>query len=127
MGHNLAMDSKTVGTPEVSQVQALSRRVFERTSSEAPPPTYINNVEFIGAGMDIFMDAGIVSPESVKETLETDPGDGLRIVKFNVDFRFGMSLQTAMVMHQRLSDLIQQATAQLAAADAQTRHQEVPK
>jgi hypothetical protein len=66
-------------------------------------------------GMDVFMDAGVVSPESVTAALANAPAEGIPTVDLHVTVRFGMSLQTAMMMHQRLTDLLSHAQQQAAA------------
>jgi hypothetical protein len=114
------MDSKTSGAPapqeqtevQARQLQAQSQRVFSRDSNEPPRPEYVNNVDFISMGMDVFMDAGNVSPESLNDAFDVKHGGGSPSVKFNVDFRFGMSLQTASTMHQRLTALLKAAATQ---------------
>ena len=116
------MDSKTSNpskAPEqtevqAKQLQAQSHRVFSRDSNEPPRPQYVNNVDFISMGMDVFMDAGNVSPESLNDAFDVKHGGGSPSVKFNVDFRFGMSLQTAALMQQRLTALLQATAAQTA-------------
>jgi hypothetical protein len=111
------MESKTEnpqqsGGAQTPQLQASSVKVFMRGSADAPSPEYANNVEFNAVGMDVFMDVGTVSPETIKDAMQTQAeGKQLPTVKFNVDFRFGMSLQTAMVMYQRLTELLNQSAA----------------
>lgn len=103
--------SKT--TPEPHQMQAASQRTFTREDKDGPAPVFVNNVEFSGVGMDVFMDAGTVTPEALNEAFQAKSGKGQPTVRFNVNFRCGMSLQTAVVMHQRLTAFIQASAAQL--------------
>jgi hypothetical protein len=112
------MDRKTInatvgqGPLRAVQIQAASHKAFSRESDEAPCPHYVNNVEFTASGMDVFMDAGTVAPEAIRDAMEGKAGDPPS-VKFNVDFRFGMSLQTALLLHQRLGALLQASARQL--------------
>lgn len=113
----MTTDSKTItatvsqGPLQAVQIQAVSHKAFSRENDEAPRPLYVNNVEFTVSGMDVFMDAGTVAPEAIRDAMEGKSGDPPS-VKFNVDFRFGMSLQTALLMHQRLGALLQASAQQ---------------
>jgi hypothetical protein len=116
--------AKSKGSPELLQggpIQATSKKVFSRGSEDAPSPEYANNVEFSSLGMDIFMDVGTVAPESVREAMESDrtPDRTPPTVRFFVDFRFGMSLQSAHMMHQKLTAVLQATVAQLQTSSGQ--------
>jgi len=95
------------------QMPVTSRKVFMRSGEE--PPIFINSAEFAGMGMDVFMDVGVVPVESVtaaaKIYQENPAKPGL--IDFHVSYRFGMSIQAAMMIHQRLSQFIQSAAAQM--------------
>lgn len=127
MEEKTPMDSEAVSVtvPEetqIGQVQALSHKVFSRGGDDPPSPKYVNNVEFIASGMDVFMDAGTVSPESVKDAIEMKSTGKNPTVNFIVDFRFGMSLQTAVLLHQRLTDLLKAHTGMMKESmEAQTK------
>jgi len=91
-----------------------------RTSEE--PPVFVNSVEFSSMGMDVFMDLGVVPVESFNAALKLfreDPSKPAP-VDFHVSFRFGMSVQSAMMMYQRLVQLIQTQTQLAKAADEAT-------
>src|ERR1700734_967935 len=90
------------------QMQAASKKIFSRTDADAPYPVYTNAIEFTSMGVDIFMDVGIVSPEALLTAFHehASAAEATPTVNFNVIHRFGMSLQTALQLHQRLSDLI---------------------
>ena len=92
------------------QLQAAAKKVFSPASDDAPSPEFVNHVEFSAVGMDLFMDVGTVSPESIRDAMLS--GDKPPSVRFNVSSRFGMSLQTAAVMLQGLATLVQAAAAQ---------------
>jgi hypothetical protein len=70
--------------------------------------------------MDVFMDAGTVSPESVRDAMEMKSSGKTPTVRFNIDFRFGMSLQTAIFMHRRLTELLKAHTDQVMKESAET-------
>lgn len=98
-----------IPTPPPGQMPVISRKVFMRSSEE--PPIFINSAEFTGMGMDVFMDLGVVPAESVNEAIKLykeDPSKPVP-VDFHISFRFGMSIQSAIVIHQRLSMLLQQS------------------
>lgn len=105
------------------QVQAESRKVFSRGDDDPPYPTYTNSVEFTAMGIDVFMDVGIAQPESIQAALQAsqNPSQGAPIVNVNVLFRFGMTLQTAAQMHQRLTELLQATQEQIRISTAQTK------
>jgi len=119
--------NSTVNTPKVEQLQAGSKKVFSRGNDEPLYPTYTNAVEFAGLGMDVFMDVGAVAPESVQGALDATrkPGsEGRPTVNVSVLYRFAMTIQTAMVMHQRLTQLIDdtgKAQAEAAAKASQRK------
>jgi hypothetical protein len=92
---------------QIAQVQAASHKVFSRTNEDGPAPLFVNNIEFAGVGMDVYMDVGTVSPESIRDAWTGKSTGQQPTVKFNADFRFGMSLQTAALMLQRLVTLMQ--------------------
>lgn len=107
------------------QVPVISRKVLMRSSEE--PPVFINSAEFTMMGMDVFMDVGVVPAESLAAALkifQESPGKPAP-VDFHVSFRFGMSIQSAVMIHQRLSQLIQQSVAQMQVMAKQQGH--VPK
>ena len=111
---------------QAGQVQAVSKRVFR--GDHFPDPMYVNAVEFTSMGMDVFMDAGIVSPESVAAAVEKSSGGGdPPVVDFVVTFRLGMSFQTALMLQQRLGDMLQRSHAQLAAQVEQAEKQQGQK
>lgn len=103
---------------EFGQLEATTRRVFSRSGDDGPSPAFVNNVEFTLVGTDLFMDTGIVSPEALRDTLKDLKTGGTPTVRFNVDFRFGMSLQTARMMHQRLTTVLQATVPGLQAVTA---------
>lgn len=105
--------------PQVIQMQAAAQRVFTRTTDDGPAPLFVNNIEFAGVGMDVHMDVGTVSPESIRDAWADKSGQH-PTVRFNVDFRFGMSIQTAALMLQRLTELVQAATLQTMAQKSST-------
>lgn len=106
-----------VPNPPGAPITAISRKVFPQGSPI--PPAYTNAVEFTGMGMDVIMDIGIVSPEAVQQSLEKAPKkSGMPTVDFVVNARFGMSIQTAAIMHHRLGEFLQRATAQVAQMNA---------
>jgi hypothetical protein len=89
-------------------MQVTSRKHFMHTSDG--PPTFINSVEFAAMGMEVFMDVGIVPVESVASAAklyQENPTEAVP-VDFHISFRFGMSFQAAIMMHQRLTQLVQQ-------------------
>ena len=63
-------------------------------------------------GMDIFMDVGTVSPESVNAAMQASKTSGIPTVEFNVHHRFALTLQTAMLINQRLTELIKRSIEQ---------------
>jgi hypothetical protein len=111
------MASKQVPPKPEQQPQhlnALAKRVFSRSNEDGPEPVYTNAVEFASMGMDVFMDVGVVSPESVAAALAIKSGNQ-PTVNVLVNFRFGMSLQTAVLMQRKLTEMLQGAQAQMAA------------
>ena len=115
------MSTSIAGERQTGQVQALSQKVFSRDEDDAPSPKYVNNVEFIASGMDVFMDAGTVSPESIRGALEMKASGKNPAVKFHVDFRFGMSIQTALILHQRLEELLKAHAAGMMKESTETQ------
>ncbi len=95
------------------QMHVTSRKIFLPSGEE--PPIFINSAEFVGMGMDVFMDVGVVPVESIAAATKTYQANPERpaLVDFHVSFRFGMSIQTALMIHQRLTHLIQQSAAQV--------------
>jgi hypothetical protein len=114
------MDSKTQSTPrfgaQTAQIQAQTKKMFLRSGDAAPSPKYVNNVEFSAVGMDVFMDAGTVPPEAIRDAAASNAQPPT--VEFFIDFRFGMSLQSAVLMHQRLTELLQASAKQAALASS---------
>jgi hypothetical protein len=101
--------------PPAGFLAAVPRRVFSRSGEDAPIPTFINAVEFIGMGMDVIMDVGVVSPESIvksKEKFAKEPNSTPLVVDLLVHSRFGMSLQTAIAIHQKLTQALHQIQQQ---------------
>jgi hypothetical protein len=94
-------------------VAATSHKVFSQGANDPPAPIYLNAVEFTGMGMDVLMDIGVVSPESVVAAMtKKKTPDALAVVDMRVHYRFGLSIQTAFQMHQKLSALLDQSTKQ---------------
>jgi len=112
--------------PPQGQVAAISKRRFSRTEGDPPEVSYVNAVEFTALGMDIFMDVGIVSPETINKAREQEQlYSAPLIVDFQVNARFGMTLQTAIMIHQRLTDVLKLLRTQTAAAVAEaSKHME---
>jgi hypothetical protein len=77
-------------------------------------------------GMDIFMDVGAAQPESIQAAVLAiqNPDQGPALVNVNVQFRFGMTLQTAVQMHQRLTQMLQAAREQITASTTSRPKQE---
>ncbi len=117
------MAGDPVGTAiTAAQIAAKSRRVFSRSDEEPPHPVYINAVEFSAMGMDVLMDVGVVTPEAINAALQQkSTADVVPTVDFLVNYRFGMSIQAAMMMHQRLTELLRQSQIQAAAAMEQAK------
>lgn len=94
-----------VQVPE--QMRVNSRKVF----GPEKETVFINSAEFSGIGMEIFMDVGIVPVESMNQAIKSHNEDPKNIpsVDFHVSHRFGMSIQSAVLIHQRLTQLIQQS------------------
>jgi hypothetical protein len=119
--------SSTIKTPKSEQVQAASRRVFSPTSDGPPYPSYTNAVEFVSVGMDVFMDVGTAHPESIQAAINASQDPGRKeptVVDVNVQYRFGMTLQTAVQMQQRLEQILKATQDQLKAAAAAVPKQE---
>lgn len=98
----------TTKSSQPGPLNATSRKVFSREGVGPSSPIYINNVEFSGMGMDIFMDVGTVDPESVQAAVQastTTPSEP-PVVDFNIRNRFAMTLQTVVQMHAKLTDLV---------------------
>jgi hypothetical protein len=97
-------------------LQATAQRVFSRGNDDPPYPVYVNGIEFAGIGLDMFMDVGVVSPEAVGSAQKQSAAEGeLPVVPFLVNFRFAMSFQTAVIMQQKLTELLKQSTDQIKA------------
>ena len=74
------------------------------------PISFINAVEFSGNGMELFMDLGVITPESAvaaAQLFKANPNVPAP-VDFHVSSRFALSIQGAMLIHQRLTLLLQQ-------------------
>jgi hypothetical protein len=98
---------------KVPALQAASKKVFSHAPDDPPFPTYTNLVEFTGLGVDVFMDVGIVSPESVQSAMDDKrQPPAVRTVNMNVLHRFGMTINTAILMYQKLGQLIDATKAQ---------------
>jgi hypothetical protein len=109
---------------KVAAVQAASKKVFSHTPDDPPFPTYTNIVEFTGLGIDVFMDIGVVSPESVQSAMDDkrQPAPpAIRTIDMNVLCRFGMTIQTAIMMHQKLTQLIEATKAQGEGRETETK------
>lgn len=79
-------------------------------------------------GMDVFMDVGIVSVETVSAAMQQQkdhPEESLQ-VDFSVSHRFGMSLASAMMIHQRLTQFIEQSVARVNQDIEQQQKQSAP-
>jgi len=74
-------------------------------------------------GMDVFMDVGVVPAESLGAAVKfSNENPGVPApVDFHVSFRFGMSVQSAIMIHQRLSQLIQQHAEMAARTNEQAK------
>ncbi len=75
-------------------------------------------------GMEVFMDVGAVTPESIQSALATrSSGDAPPSVNVSVLYRFAMTIQTAMQIHQQLTQMIEATKSQIegAAKTAQTK------
>jgi hypothetical protein len=114
------LNPTTTPVPVPGQMPVSSRKIFMRTSEE--PPVFINSAEFASAGMDVFMDVGVVPVESIVAAAKVyrEHPDKPAPIEFHVSFRFGMSLQAAILIHQRLTQILQQGAA------AQQEGQEPP-
>lgn len=95
------------------QIQVRSKKVLAKS---AEPIVFVNAAEFSAAGMDIYMDLGVVPVDAIgaamkahQENPEVPPE-----MDFHVSHRFAMSIQGAILIHQRLTHLLQQSTAQIA-------------
>jgi hypothetical protein len=90
-------------------VAAASKRVFARAAGDAPSPLFINAIELTSVGMDVFVDVGVVPPESLLAFQKNPPQEGdIPFVDMFVTARYGMSVQTAIMLHQRLTVMLQQ-------------------
>jgi hypothetical protein len=110
--------STTPAPSSAGQVLAASKKIFTRSDKEPPYPTYMNAIEFSGLGVDLFMDVGVVSPESIQAGMQAATSDPAAPVTIEtlVLYRFAMTIQTAMQMHQRLTELIANTRNQLESA-----------
>jgi hypothetical protein len=111
------------------KVEASSQRIFSMDPDGPPRPEFTNAVEFSGMGMDVYMDVGVYSIESANNAaseVAKNPEGGQPTVEVYVAHRFGMSMQTAVLMHQRLTQFIQATQAALQAQAAQNA-QNAPK
>lgn len=112
---NQMADNPIMPPPLPGQMPVISHKVLMRSSEE--PLTFINSAEFAASGMDVFMDVGVVPVESVHAAAvqyKADPSKPAP-VEFHVSYRFGMSLQSAIMIHQRLTLLIQQSAMNIQA------------
>ena len=108
-----------------AQIQAASRKIFPDGHNGPLYPTYTNAVEFTAMGMDIFMDVGTVAPEAIQEALaKQTPETETPLVNLNVLYRFGMSVQTAIQLHEKLTELIQATHARIASNVQPTSEEE---
>jgi hypothetical protein len=124
------MASEITSLPPASgQMRAAAKRIFSRREGDPPIPEYVNNLEFTSMGMDIFMDAGVVPPESIVKAMaqKSTEEETMAHVDFFIKFRFGMSIQTAMQMHQKLTQMLQLATTQAVASMDITGQEELAK
>jgi hypothetical protein len=110
-----------LGTP----MPVVSQKILSPTA-DGTPRVFINSAEFSGAGMDVFMDVGVVPIESMgaaAEQFKRDPSAPAKI-EFHISFRFGMSLQSAAMIHQRLTQFLQRAS--LMAEQQISQHSQPP-
>jgi hypothetical protein len=118
------MSEKTNNPNQGQALQAISKKVFSAGPNEAPYPIFVNDIEFNITAVDVFMDVGLVSPESVQTALKAANQMETAEVNFNVNSRFVMSLQTAVQMHSKLSQMLDAAKVQLATAGASSPEKE---
>jgi hypothetical protein len=104
--------------PPFGHMPIQPRKVFVRPDQ---PLFFINATEFTGVGMDVFMDVGVITAESAAAAaaIYKEHPEAPAPADFQVSFRFGMTIQAAVIMHQRLTQLLQvtqtQQSQQLAA------------
>jgi hypothetical protein len=102
------MTKEPVSSPPVQGQQSLGtlRKIFSNPEGSPPFPVFVNAVDFVGIGPDVMLDLGVVTPESVNEASAksvTPP-----VIDLHVIARFGMSLPTALILHQRLTAIFAQ-------------------
>jgi len=94
--------------PQGFTLNAKTKRKFDRHDGVPPLPIFINAAEIAQVGADVYFDGGVVSPEAVMEAQATAEG-GQVTVEVQVVFRVAMSIATASVLHQRLTQLLKNA------------------
>jgi hypothetical protein len=103
---------------QVGRLNAIQRRVFSRKEGDAPAAKFTNAVTFGVVMNDIFMDVGCITPEAITTATEDHTASGQpdeipTQVDMLIEYRFAMSLTTAMGIHQQLSLLIAQTMEQM--------------
>lgn len=83
-----------------------ARKLFNKPDDAPPFPMFINAVDVVGLGADIMLDLGNVSVEAVN--IANASGSTPPVVDMFVLARFGMSLVTAKMLHQRLEMILSQ-------------------
>ena len=101
------------------QIQVNSKKIFAAPNQE--PIVFVNAAEFSAAGMDVFMDLGVVPVDSVGAAIKAsqEHPDVPPEMEFHVSHRFAMSFQGAVLIHQRLTQLLQQSNQQISALKEQ--------
>jgi hypothetical protein len=108
---------------KTGNISAATRKVFLRPDDAPAFPIFINAVEFSAIGMDLLMDGGVVSPESVNEAqAKLKEGGNPPLLDVHVIFRAAMSFQTATLMHQRLGELLGKTQEFAAGSQKEAKH-----
>jgi predicted metal-dependent peptidase len=90
------------------QISGTLRKVFTNPEGAPPFPVFINAADFVGMGPDILLDVGVVTPENVTSA-KAAGGDVPPVIDIQVIARFAMSTQTAALIHERLSMVLEHA------------------
>jgi hypothetical protein len=95
------------------QMRVNSKKVF--LSSSEGPPIFINAAEFAANGIEVYMDVGVVSVESVNRASQAFQMDPTVIpdIDLQVSHRFAFSMQAAALIHQRLTAMLQESAKTL--------------
>jgi hypothetical protein len=106
-------EAKSEAKHPLGAMQIASHKHFAGTSEGST--AFINHAEFSAMGMDVFMDVGVIPVDSLASAMKIhqERPDEAAPVDFYVTFRFGMSVQTAVLMCQRLTQIVQQFQQQL--------------